>query len=97
MPGDLVIVQKLCVKGKHKIWDKWEHCPYIVIILPNDDFPVYEVCQDNSRAKKTRLPHRSLFPPLVGHPPLDEENFEEDPESVVVVGGDQQDQATGQI
>ena len=89
MPGDLVIVQKLCVKGKHKLGDKWEHGPYTVSSVPNDDIPVYEACQDNSRAKKTRLLHRSLFLPLVGLPPLDEKNFEEDPESLVVAGGDQ--------
>ena len=97
MPGDLVLVQKVGVKGKHKIGDKWEHDPYIVISQPNDDIPVYEVRRDNSRAKKTRLLHRTLLLPFVGLPRLDEEDFEEDPDSFVVVGDDQQDQAISQI
>ena len=42
MSGDLVLVQKVGVKGKHKIGDKWEHDPYIVISQPNDDIPVYQ-------------------------------------------------------
>ena len=97
MPGDLVLVQKVGVKGKHKIGDKWEHDPYIVISQPNDDIPVYEIRRDNSRAKKTRLLHRTLLLPFVGLPRLDEEDFEEDPDSLVVVGDDQQDQAISQI
>ena len=97
MPGDLVLVQKVGVKGKHKIGDKWEHDPYIVISQPNDDIPVYEVRRDNSRAKKTRLLHRTLLLPFVGLPRLDEEDFEEDPDSLVVVGDDQQDQAISRI
>ena len=68
MTGDLVVVQKVGVKGKHKIGDKWEHDPYIVISHPNDDIPVYEVRRDNSRAKKTRLLHRTLLLPFVGLP-----------------------------
>ena len=97
MPDDLVLVQKVGVKGKHKIGDKWEHDPYIVISQPNDDIPVYEVRRDNSRAKKTRLLHRTLLLPFVGLPRLDEEDFEEDPDSLVVVGDDQQDQVISQI
>ena len=97
MLGDLVLVQKVGVKGKQKIGDKWEHDPYIVISQPNDDIPVYEVRRDNSRAKKTRLLHRTLLLPFVGLPRLDEEDFEEDPDSLVVVGDDQQDQVISQI
>ena len=97
MPGDLVLVQKVGVKCKHKIGDKWEHDPYIVISQPNDDIPVYEVRWENSRAKKTRLLRRTLLLPFVGLPRLDEEDFEEDPDSLVVVWDDQQDQAISQI
>ena len=91
-----MLVHKVGVKGKHKIGDKWEHDPYIVISQPDDDIPVYEVHRDNSRAKKTRLLHRILLLPFVGLPRLDEEDFEEDPDSLVVVGDDQQDQAISQ-
>ena len=73
MPGDLLLVQKVDVKDKHKIVDTWEHNPYIIISRPNDDIPVYEVRRDNSRAKKTRLLHRTLLLPF----------------SLVVVGDDQ--------
>ena len=97
MPGDLVLVQKVGVKDKHKLGDKWEHYPYIVISQTNDDIPVYEVRRDNSRAKETRLLYRTLLLPFAGLPRLDEEDFEEDPDSLVVVGDDQQDQAISQI
>ena len=40
MPGDMVLVQKVGVKGKHKIGDKWEHDPYILISQPDDDILV---------------------------------------------------------
>ena len=68
MPRDLVLVQKVGVKGKHMIWDKWEHDPYIVISQPNDDISVYKVRRDNSRAKKTWLLHCTWLLPFLAFP-----------------------------
>ena len=41
--GDLVLVEKKGHKGKHKIGDIWEHCPYVVTGKPAPDLPVYNV------------------------------------------------------
>lgn len=38
-PGDSVLV--LAFSGKHKIADKWEECPYIVLAQPSKEVPVY--------------------------------------------------------
>ena len=39
--GDRVLVEKKGHKGKHKLADLWEHCPYVVIGHPVLDIPVY--------------------------------------------------------
>ena len=41
--GDRVLVEKLGIKGKHKIADKWEEEPYIVLDQPIPDIPVLSV------------------------------------------------------
>ena len=41
--GDRVLVEKLGIKGNHKIADKWEAEPYIVMDQPNSDIPVFRV------------------------------------------------------
>ena len=83
-------------KARTRYGKKWKHDAYIVISQPNDDIPVYEGRRDKSRAKKTRLLNDTLLLPFVGLPRLDEEDFEENPDSLVVVGDDQQDQAISQ-
>ena len=90
------LYKSVCIKGKHKIRDNWKHDPYIVISQPNDDIPVYEVPRDNPRAKKIRLLHCTLLLPFIGLPRLDEEDFGEDPDRVVVVWNNRQDQTTSQ-
>ena len=39
--GDRVLVKRLAFQGKHKIADRWEDFPYIVLEQPNSEIPVY--------------------------------------------------------
>lgn len=41
--GDRVLVKKVTFDGRHKIADRWEDEPYLVITKPNNDIPVYTV------------------------------------------------------
>ena len=76
-PGDLVFVNNVGIRGKHKIGDGWEHDPYAVIHQSNDDIPVYEVRRQNTRSRKTRLLHRILLLPFMGLPRVEEGEEEE--------------------
>ena len=62
--GDLVLVRKTALKGKHKIQDRWESDEYHVIGQPIPGIPVYKVqCVEGGR---TRILHRNLLLPLQG-------------------------------
>jgi len=39
--GDVVLVKVLTFDGKHKLAEKWEECPSVVVEKPNPDIPVY--------------------------------------------------------
>ena len=41
--GDRVLVRQVGFRGKHKIADRWEKTPYVVIQIPNQDVPVYRI------------------------------------------------------
>jgi len=58
--GDLVLVRNVSLRGTHKLADKWEETPYIVVGQPNADIPVFEVKKDCPHARKTRILHRNL-------------------------------------
>jgi hypothetical protein len=64
VPGDLVLVRNVTVRGKHKICDKWENEPYLVVDQPNPDIPVYDVRRNGPRARRVRRLHRNLLLPL---------------------------------
>lgn len=51
--------------GPHKLSDKWEEDPFIVISQPNRDIPVYIVKKENNTSKSKTL-HRNLLLPI-GH------------------------------
>lgn len=70
-PGDRVLVRRVAFDGKHKIADKWEEDPYLVVSQPNNDIPVYVVQRENGEGKKRTL-HRNLLLPI-GFLPSDEE------------------------
>ena len=62
--GDRVLVKITAFDGKHKISDKWESTPYIVIAQPNSSIPVYIVKEEGSERRRTV--HRNLLLPI-GH------------------------------
>ena len=64
-PGDRVLVKNVSIRGKHKLADRWEHDPYIVVSQPNFDIPVYEVKREGARFKKSRTLHRNLLLPFM--------------------------------
>lgn len=41
--GDRVLVKIVAFEGKHKLADRWEQDPYIVIGQPNENKPVFVV------------------------------------------------------
>ena len=63
-PGDPVLVRNVGLRGKHKIADRWENQPYVVVEQPHADIPVYVVKRENSKSKKTRTLHRNLLLPF---------------------------------
>lgn len=63
--GDKVLVKIVAFDGPHKLSDKWEEDPYIVISQPNRDIPVYIVKKENNTSKSRTL-HRNLLLPI-GH------------------------------
>ena len=68
-----MLVKNVGIRSKHKIGDRWEHDPYVVIDQTNDDIPVYDVWRQNTRSRKTRLLNRILLLPFMGLPGVDEE------------------------
>ena len=65
--GDMVLVEKLGIKGKHKIADKWEEEPYIVNYKPISNIPVFEVKREDGKCRLRKL-HRNQFHPFSGLP-----------------------------
>ena len=63
-PGDRVLVKITSFDGKHKLADKWESQPYIVVEQPNVTIPVYTVKEEDS--DRTKTIHRNLLLPI-GH------------------------------
>ena len=41
------MVRQKAFKGKHKISDRWENIPYVVLSQTAPDVPVYKVRQQN--------------------------------------------------
>ncbi|VDI72934.1 Hypothetical predicted protein [Mytilus galloprovincialis] len=63
--GDKVLVRKVAFDGKHKIADKWENEPYIILSQPNLKIPVFNVKKENGEGRLRTL-HRNLLLPI-GH------------------------------
>ncbi|XP_048251763.1 uncharacterized protein LOC124124353 [Haliotis rufescens] len=73
--GDRVLVKILAFEGKHKLSDKWEEDPYIVLSQPNLGIPVFVVKKENGEGRNRTL-HRNLLLPI-GSLPV--ERIEEEP------------------
>lgn len=65
--GDRVLVKATYFEGKHKLADKWEEDPYIVVRQPNDNIPVYEVKKENGQGRMRTL-HRNMLLPITSLP-----------------------------
>jgi hypothetical protein len=63
--GDRVLVKVVAFDGRHKLADKWEEDPYLVISQPNQDIPVYKVQREDG-VGRMRILHRNLLLPI-GH------------------------------
>ena len=61
-PGDQVLVKKTAFQGKHKLANRWESEPYIVVSRPNPDVPVYRLRREDGT--RERMLHRNLLLPI---------------------------------
>ena len=61
--GDRVLVKIVAFDGRHKIADRWEEDPYIIISKPNPDIPVFKVRKENGEGRE-RVLHRNLLLPI---------------------------------
>ena len=61
--NDRVLVKILAHEGRHKLADKWEPEPYIVVSKPNSDIPVYVVRREDGEGR-TRTLHRNHLLPI---------------------------------
>lgn len=66
--NDRVLVKILAFDGKHKIADKWESEPYIVLSKPNPDIPVFNVQAEDGSGSIRTLHRNHLLP--IGELPL---------------------------
>ena len=61
--GDRVLVKRLAFQGKHKIADRWEDCPYIVLEQPNSEIPICIVKrEDGGGLQRTLHPGNTSCP-----------------------------------
>jgi len=65
--GDRVLVRNVGLKGKHKLADKWQKDPYIVIEIPNNDVPVFKVKKESGNGA-TKTLHRNMLLPISAIP-----------------------------
>ena len=54
--GDRVLVRKVGFQGRHKLADRWEQEPYLVIHIPSSYIPVYKVKRETG---ERALPYAS--------------------------------------
>lgn len=60
--GDRVLVKILAFDGKHKLSNRWEEDPYIVLSKPNPDIPVFVVKKENGEGRQRTLHRNPLLP-----------------------------------
>lgn len=70
-PDDLVLVKIVALDCRHKLADKWENDPYVVINQPNDYNPVYRVKKQNSEGE-IRVLHVNLLLPICSSSNIDD-------------------------
>lgn len=70
-PDDLVLVKIVAFDGRHKLSDKLENDPYVVINQTNDDYHVYRIKKQNGEGK-IRVLHRHLLLPICSSSNIDD-------------------------
>ena len=60
--GDRVLIRNLGLTGKHKLADKWEQKPYIVLEQPLSDIPVFKVRREDGTGRIKTLHRNQLLP-----------------------------------
>ena len=55
-------MKKLAFEGTHKLEDKWEDEPYLILDQPNPEVPVYVVRRESGQGKKRTLHRNNLLP-----------------------------------
>ena len=65
--GDRVLIRQVGLKGKHKLADKWQKHPYIVVSIPTSDIPVYKVKRESNSSDIKTL-HRNMLLPFSAIP-----------------------------
>ena len=65
--GDRVLVRQVGFRGKHKIANRWDKTPYVVIQIPNQDVPVYRI-QKESGDQIIKTLHRNMLLPFSAIP-----------------------------
>ena len=68
MVGDKVLLRYTAFKGKHKIWDHWEHTVYEVMEQPFDKIPVFKIKSAGDDNEGVKIVHRNLLLPLFSDP-----------------------------
>jgi transposase InsO family protein len=66
--GDRILVKILAFTGRHKISDKWEAKPYIVLRKPNPDIPVFDVQREDGIGRVRTIHRNHLLP--IGELPI---------------------------
>lgn len=81
-PGDRVLLKNVGIRGKHKLANKWERCPFVVVQQPDAGIPVYVIKREHG-SKQTKTVHRNLLLPI-GSLPLNDRFtcFENDKQTV---------------
>lgn len=84
--GDRVLVKAVYFEGKHKLADKWESEPYVIVNRPNDEIPVYDLRKESGQGSLRRL-HRNMLLPI-GSLPLTDETVHDKPVQSTRTGGE---------
>ena len=69
--GDRVLIRNVGLKGKHKLADKWDKDPYIVVGKPDNLIPVFKVKKETGSGPVKTL-HRNMLLPFSSIPTTSE-------------------------
>jgi hypothetical protein len=61
--ADRILLRVVAFDGRHKLAEKWEEDPYLVISQPNKDIPVYKVQREDG-VGRVRILHINLLKPI---------------------------------